>query len=217
MVRSVSGSGRVVTEERLFRSNSFLHADPFDGLISDVVVKVVIGIAKIRINRLGSFCHRRSPLTRVTPEESVEVVEAKTGWPQIKRTSLTGLPVGNIVILPEPRRAVAILLQHFSNGRCILLHHGVVSREAGRGFGDHSCMHRVMIAPGDQGCSSWTAERCGVEVVKLQAVVSQHLKGWRMAGTAKGTRRAEAHIIEQNQQNIRSSRRSLDRLRKIRL
>ena len=74
-----------------------------------------------------------------------------------------------------------------------------------------------MIPPGNQGCSSWTAERCGVEVVELQAVVSQHLKGWSMAGTTKGTRRAEAHIIEQNQQNIRSSRRCLDRLRKVRL
>ena len=97
------------------------------------------------------------------------------------------------------------------------MHYGVVSRETGSGFGDDARMHRVMIPPGDQGCPSWTAQRCGVEVVELQAVVGQHLEGGRVTGTAKGTRRAEAHVIEQNQQNIRSSRRGLDRLRKVRL
>ena len=109
-MRSVSGSWRVITEERLFRSNSFLHANPFNGLIGDVVVKVIVRISKIRINRLGSFGHRWSPLARVSTKKTVKVIEAKTGRPQIKRASLAGLPVGNIVILPKPRRAVAILI-----------------------------------------------------------------------------------------------------------
>jgi len=47
------------------------------------------------------------PLVGVGADEAVEVFEAKTGRPQIERARLTGLLVGNIMVLAEPRSCYA--------------------------------------------------------------------------------------------------------------
>jgi hypothetical protein len=54
-----------------------------------------------------------------------------------------------------------------------------------------------------------------VEVIKLQAIVRQHLKRRRIAGTTERARRAEPDVIQQHEQHIRSTGRSFQWLRKV--
>src|SRR5262249_57255114 len=93
-----------------------------DGLIRKVVVKVVVRLAHVGIDRLGAFGDRGAPLVRVAADEAVKVLEAQTGWPQIEWACLARLPVGNIVVFAKPGGVPALLLEYFGDGGGVPLH-----------------------------------------------------------------------------------------------
>ena len=202
MVRGMSCAGRVVAEEGFVRRHRLLHGDPLDGLVGHVIVEVVIGITQIWLDRLGSFGDVGPPLIGVAADEAVEVIKAQAGRPEVKRSGLAGLPVGDVVVLAEPCGAIAVLLEHLSDGRGVLEHHRVVAGEAGGGFGDDTSVHGMVIAAGDQCGSGRAAQRGGVELVELEAVVGQHLERRSIAGAAECAGRPEPDIVEQNQQDV---------------
>jgi len=83
-----------------------LQPNAFNRLVSKVVVENVVGLAKVRFNWCRVLKQRRVPLIAVATDEAVEVFESQSGWPKIKRPSLTRHPVGHIVHLAKPECVV---------------------------------------------------------------------------------------------------------------
>src|SRR5271154_4218455 len=106
----------------------------------------------------------RPPLVRITAHETVEVLEPHAGRPLVERTRLAGLIDRCVVILAEPRGAVAVLEENPTDRGAILADHAVISRETGRNLGDHTEPDRVMIAAGDQCGPGRRAQRSRVEI-----------------------------------------------------
>ena len=150
VMRRMCGAGRVIKEERLVRGHGLLGADPFDGLVGHVVVEVVVRVAQVWLHGLGPVEDRGPPLVGLRPDESVELLEAQAGGPEIERACLAGLPVGHVVVLAEPGGVPALLLEDFRHRGGVLAHHAVIARIAGGEFHDVAGVHRVVVAAGEQ-------------------------------------------------------------------
>ena len=87
------------------------------------------------------------PLAGVAADEAVEVLEAKAGRPQVERARLTGVPVGDVVILAVPSGVVAVLLQHLGERAATLRHERVVAGKAGARFHDAAGRVGMVVAP----------------------------------------------------------------------
>src|SRR5208282_1223526 len=114
------------------RSDRVLLLDPVNRLIRQVSVEIVVGprvAGKLFLRFDGNRIleHRRVPLVGVAADESVKVVEAKPGRPQVERTNGAALPGGHIMVLAEPGGAVAVAAENLSGGARALRHHGIVS------------------------------------------------------------------------------------------
>ena len=197
--------------------DGLLGADPLDGLVGDVVVEVVVRVAQVRLDGLGPVEDRGPPLAGLGPDEPVELFEAQAGRPEIERSGLAVLPVGHVVVLAEPGGVPALLLEDFGDGGGVLAHQAVVAGEAGGQFHDVAGMHRVVVAAGEQRRARGRRDRRGVELRVAQPVLGQLVQRRRVAGPAEGARRAEADVIEEDDDDIGSPLGRLDRLRKIRL
>ena len=86
-----------------------LGMDPVDSAVAHVVDENVVRVAERRQNRLGVLEECRMPIVRVAAEEAVEVLEAEAeaeaARPLVEWAGLALLPVGNQVVLAEPRRS----------------------------------------------------------------------------------------------------------------
>ena len=93
------------------------------------VIKFHSGLPTIGIDRRGVAEQVRLPLAGVAADEAVEVFEAHAGRPLVERAGLAGLEGRRVVVLAEPRGAVAVLLQDRADGRRILRDDAVVAGE----------------------------------------------------------------------------------------
>ena len=84
--------------------------------------------------------------------------------------------------------------------------HAVVTWEAGGPLDQKARAAIVMIAPGEQRRARWATDRGGVETVVTQATRGQLVEGGRRHRTAKGTDLAEAHVVQQDDDNVRRTR-----------
>ena len=109
VVRCVRGAGRVVRHPRLLRRHRVQHADALDGVVGQIVVEEVVLRVVRRLDGLDALDDGRRPLAGVAADESVEVLEAQPGRPQVERSGLAAVPVGHVVILAVPGRVVAVL------------------------------------------------------------------------------------------------------------
>src|SRR5208283_5087279 len=91
----------------------------------------------------------RRPLVGVAAHETVEVLEPHPGGPLVERTRLARLIDRRVVILAEPRRAVAVIQKNATDRGAILADHAVITGESRCDLGDHTEPDRVMVAPGD--------------------------------------------------------------------
>src|ERR1700722_12049905 len=121
LVRRMGGARGVVEEKWLLRRDRFLLMQPANCLVCHV------GREAIALLRRGRWLDRNSILKKtrivlvvVSGKEAVEVLEAKAGRPPIKRTGGTYLPGGCVMPLTESRGTVAVILQHFRDGCCVL-------------------------------------------------------------------------------------------------
>src|SRR5262245_27766967 len=73
-----------------------------------------------------------------------------------------------------------------------------------------------MITARDERRPRWRAERSGVEVVETDAGLSEAVHRRHRDGSAKGTGRAEASVIGQNEKDIRGVLRGRDLFGKVR-
>ena len=112
--------------------------------------------------------------------------------------------------LPECCRAVAIVAQDFGVVLGVVGAPALITREAGRDLHHGTHVDPVVITPGEQRCPGGRAQRCGVELVKAQAVFCQLRKGGRLDRAAKGLCGTKANVINQHNDHIGSALRGRD-------
>src|SRR6478672_5257700 len=123
-----------------------------------------------RRNQRGVAEQHRRPLAAVTSNKAVEVFESHSGRPLVERAGLAGLVGRRVVILSEPRSAVAVLLQNAADRGGVLRKDAVVALESGGLLRDHAKAFRVVVAASDEGGACWRAQRRGVEIRVAQPV-----------------------------------------------
>ena len=111
LVRRVGAAGHVIDEERLVGRRCVQAVHVADRLVRHVGGEVVAGLADPRKD-LGVIAEQVGrPLVGLAAHEAVEVLEAHARWPLIEGTGRAVLKRRGVVVLAEPRRGVAVLLQ----------------------------------------------------------------------------------------------------------
>src|SRR5208282_6689895 len=104
-------------------------------------------------------------------------LKAQSRRPQITRSGLTTVPVGNVVVLAIPGGVVAVLLEHFRKRAVALGHQRVVSRETRCEFHNHAGGGGMVVTTGEQRGACWRAKGSGVELRVAQPILRQTVKG----------------------------------------
>src|SRR5258705_9321234 len=111
----MTGTRREVNEERLFRSDRFLLADPGDRPLRHRFGEMPLRVGVRRLDGRGVLVERRVPLTCLSTLEAVPVVESFSNRPAIERTSGAKLVVGCVVPFPEGGSAVLITAKNLGD------------------------------------------------------------------------------------------------------
>src|SRR5215471_12455559 len=182
-----------------------LQAHPRDRLVGHQLVKVFRIDTLLFRSLVGKSIleDRRVPLVRIAAEETKEVVKPQACWPQIKRTSLTGMPVGDVVVLAEPCSAISVVLEHLTDRTHTPRHERVVARVARCELHNVAGCCGVVITSGDQRGACRRAKSGRVELVEAQSGLRQSVHGGRRYRPAEGARSAEAYVIGQDQKDVR--------------
>ena len=206
-MRRVRRARREVDEERLVRSETLLLSDPGNRLVGHVFDQVVALFGRfLRLHRRGPLVERRVPLVGLAADEAVEILEAATaGRPGIERTCGTRLPHRHFVALAELRGGVAVEFQRLRQRRHRVGEHRAVPRCAGGNLGDAAHANGMVIAAGQQRLPRGRAQRGGVEAGELQPARCQFFRGRCLARPAKGAGRAEADVVDQDNQDVGSA------------
>jgi len=123
-----------------------------------------------------------------------------------------GLPHRDLVALAELRGRVAVQLQGHRQRRLRVRAQGAVARGRRRGLGDAAHPDRVVVSAAEESRAGRRAQRRGVEAVVAQTAGRQPVRGRRPARPPEGARRAEAHVVEQDDQHVRRTGRREQRL-----
>src|SRR5258706_8011584 len=134
----------------------------------------------------------------------------------IERTDFTGFPGGRVVILSDPGRCIAVLLEDFRDGTGTLRNDARVAVITGRQLRDDAVPGDVMVAAREQRGACRRAQ-CG----RMEARVAQALRGQlvdirRRHATPERTELSEARVIEQDQHHVRRAFRRTNDARKRR-
>ena len=209
MMRRMGRTRREVDERRLLRRQGFLVLDPGHRLVGHVGHEVVVRV-------VGQFDHGRAvvqerrPLVRLAADEAVELVEALVGRPAVEGTGDAGFPCGRLVPLAERRRGIAIEPQGFGQRRSGVRNLAGGAGQTGRHLGDEGHVHRVVVASGLERRAGRRTQRGGVEVVVAQALLCQRIQGRHRDRATERRRYAEAHVVDQHDDDIGRALRRLD-------
>ena len=204
MVRRVRAARRVVQQERHIRIDVVELIHPVDGVIRHRGGQVPLRIPDERLDMRGIPEQRaRRPLVGVAAHETVEVLEPHAGRPLVERTRLARLIDRRVVILSEPRRAVAVLQENATNRGAILADHAVVTGEARRDLRDHTEPDRVVVAPGDQCSPGRRAQRGRVEIGVAQPAGGDAVQRRRRNDAAECGWCTKADVVGEDQQDVR--------------
>ena len=204
VVRGVRGAGREVDEERLVGHERLLLADPVDRLVGHVLGEVVALLRRLLLlHGHGVAVDRRRVLVRLSADEAVEVVEARSGRPRVERSHRARLPDGDLVTLPELRGRVAVEPQRLRERRARLGADRVVAGSRGRDLRDAAHADRVVVPAREQRLPRRRAERRRMEAVELEAVRCEPLGSRRRARPAERARRREADVVEEDDEDVR--------------
>ncbi len=114
------------------------------------------------------------------------------------------------MVLAEPGGRITVLLEGQCAVRVLGPDDGVVAGIAGRAFGDHAEAGAVMVPAGEQRGPCRRAERGVVHLGVAQAPLGKLVQGGRRHEAAEGGVRAEARVIDENQQHVRRAFRRHD-------
>ncbi len=77
MVWRMGRAGGEIDEERLVRHDGLLGPDPSDGVVGQVLSKVIAFLRRLgRLDRRGTFLQRGIPLVVLAADEPIEILEA---------------------------------------------------------------------------------------------------------------------------------------------
>ena len=202
-MRRVSAPGREVHEERLLLVLRPHPVQPLDRLVGHRVREVevlVLGHA----DRGVVLRDHGIELARLAAEEAPEVVEAPGVRPAVEGARRALHVVGGQVPLAEGRGAVAVHLQRLRDGRAALGQLGRVSGERAGQLAERAEPDRVVVAAGQGRRPGGRADRGDVEAVVAQALVGDPRQVRRLHRAAEGLRVAEAGVVDQHEQHVRS-------------
>ena len=218
MVRRVRGARHVVDEERLVGGQRVDLVHVRDRLVGHRGDEVEAGIADERVDVRGVAGEvRRLPLAGVPAHEAVEVLEAHAGRPLVERADRTRLERRRVVVLAEPRRAIAVVLQDLADRRLVPGDEAVVARIAGRLLGHHAESDRVVVAAGDQRRARGRAQRRRVEVRVAQAAGRDPVQCRRRDHAAERARDTVPRVVGHDEEDVRRTLGRLDARRPVRL
>ena len=106
------------------------------------------------------------------------------------------------MVLAEPRRGIAVVLEDRADGRVVRTDDRVIAREARRQLGDHAEAHRVVVAAGDQRRARGRAERGGVELRVAQPRLGDPVQRRRRDDAAERAADAIALVVGHDQQHV---------------
>ena len=162
------------------------------------VVLLVVG----RLDGVRVLDEARLPLRGLAGEEAVEVVEAVAGGPVGERAHRGRLVGGRVVPLAEGGGLVAVVAQDLGHGGGRHRHDAGVAVPVHRALGDGAGADALVVAPGEQRGARGRADRGGVEPVVADAVVGEAAEGRRVDRAAERVGQAEAHVVEQDDQDV---------------
>ena len=137
VVWSVHRTGREVHQHWLVGVDRLAVPQPTDRPVGHIRHEVIALFGcPVRFDRHGVLEQHRVVLVGLPTDEPVEVIEAQPGRPPIERTHHTGLPIRSVVVLAEPRRVVAVLLENLAHRCRRARNHRGVARVSGRPFGE---------------------------------------------------------------------------------
>jgi hypothetical protein len=123
-----------------------LHMDPIDGAIGHVANQDIVRVVPGRQHRLRVLEQRRVPVVRIATEESVEVLEAQSRSPLVEGPVGALQPIGNQVVLAEPRRVVTVAHQNVADRSGVLGKDRIVPRVSSGELCDVAEAHAVVVA-----------------------------------------------------------------------
>ena len=209
VVRGMDRSGSEIDEERLVRSHRLLVLHPGDGLVGHVFHEVVIRVAR-QLDLGDAVMEEGRPLVGLAADEAVELVEALAGGPAVEGTGNADFPGGGLVPFAEGTGAVAVEAEHFGERRDGVGDLAGGSGEPGGHFRDEAHVAGVVVAAGLECGAGGRAERGGVEPVVAQSSLGEAIEGGRRDGAAESAGRAEAEVVNQDDQHIGRAFRSGD-------
>src|ERR1700730_7587009 len=112
-------------------------------------------------------------VSRPDTEKSVELFEAFADRPTCKRSGDAYLPCRGLMHFAESGRVVALQLQNFGNGRGLVGTDGIVSRCAGRQFGDRAHPDRMMIVACKERLARRRAQRRCMKLCVAQSLLRE--------------------------------------------
>ena len=203
MMRTMHGTSCDVRKEWLAWLRCLLHTHPRNRFINNVFCHVIVVATFIWHHRCRLVEHRWFPLRCFCIQDSIEAFKAKPSRPPIEWSSKCLLPQRCKVPLAECASGITRLLQNFSNTCCLFWNDAVVSGKYVCAFRNATHVHRVMITSCEHCCTRRRTQCRGVELIESQSVCRNSIKCWRWHWTTKCSTRTEAHIIEQDEHDIR--------------
>ena len=215
VVRGVVRARVVPHEPRPRRVAGLLVADHRDGLVREVLRQVIALLGSVRrVDKAVVLDKVGIPLIGFATEETVEAVEPLLQRPLLPARARRHVLFGDVVVLAEPERAPARILQELADGRGLL---GEPSARAGktvRRLGDRGHAVHVMIASRQHRRSRWRAERGGMPLRIRQAVSGELVERRHVDPAAVRRPGREAGVVVQDEEEIRRPVRGL--LRRVR-
>src|SRR5580698_9177277 len=165
-MRRVRSTWSVIEKERLLRRNRVHLMEPADGLISHIGRERITLFRRMRrFYGNGIAKESRIVLVVVSSKKAIEVLKAKTCRPAVEWSRRTYLPDRCVMPLSKCRSAVAVVLQHFGNGGCVLRPQAVVAGKTAGRFGNRTETDLMIVSPREQSSARRRAKRIDVKVV----------------------------------------------------
>ena len=201
-MRRMRGARNVVDEERLVGRSGVQLLDVVDRVVGLVGNQVVAGLADPGENLRVVLEEIGLPLVGVAAHEAVEIVETHTGRPLVEWAGAAVLEGRRVVVLAEPGRGIAVLLQNRADRGVVHAKDGVVAWIAGGLLGNHTETDRMMVASGNQRRPRRRAECRGVELRVAQPHLRDAIQRRCRNDAAERAGNAVAGIVGHDQQDV---------------
>ena len=163
-------------------------------------------------DRGGVAGQGRLVLRRLAGQEPVEVLEAVAGRPVLERPLGRDLLFGRVVPLAPGAGVVAVVLEHFRDGRRRLRDDPAEAVEVVGDRRDLAIADERVIAPGEQSGPRGRAHGCGVEAVEGDPHLRHAIERRRVDLAAVGRGRGRPHVVHQDDEDVRRTFREALRL-----